>query len=53
MAVRGDQYSELSPEPQRCLPATLRELDEGGMAELSVECDKAGLKDLFMTAMKL
>lgn len=52
MAVRGDQYSDDSTQGRQ-LPGVLRELDESGMSELSVACEHAGLKELFMTAMKL
>ena len=53
MAVRGDQYSEEGLPHKRLLPAAFRELDEGGMSELSAACAAAGLRELYLTGMKL
>ena len=48
-ASQGDRH----PRGQRRFRPEFHELSENGMSELSAACDSAGLRQLFLAAMKL
>ena len=45
--------SGTSQQSDRRFPMEFHELDEGGMSQLSAACDAAGIRQLFLAAMKL
>ena len=49
----GRDEKQAGSKGARCFPVEFHELDEGGMSQLSAACDAAGLRELFLAAVKL